>query len=310
MHVHAHDPAPARRPDPSAARQLAGALALTASFTVAEAIGGWISNSLALLADAGHMLTDDFALGLALFAVWSARRPPDPARTYGYRRAETLAALVNGAALTVLAGVIAFEAWRRLQRPPEVRYGVMAAVAVAGLVVNVAAALILHRGDRRDLNLRAAYLHVLGDLLGSVGALTAAAALWAFGWIWADAVAGLVIGIVIAVTSVRLVLEAVHVLMEGTPRGVDIDAVRRCLEEVPGVGSVHDLHLWSLSGGAPLLTAHLVADRARANGEVLRTAAERLREGFGIEHATLQVEPPDFNIVAVPGRPGPADPPQ
>ncbi len=293
-HRHAHPPAPARAP--GASRRLGLVLTITAVYALAEVIGGWLANSLALLADAGHMLTDIMALTLALVAAWSAQRPPDATRTYGYQRVEILAALFNGVVLIVIAVFIMLEAWERLGAPPAVNYGLMAGIAAGGLVVNVAGAWILG-GHRHGLNVRAAYLHVLGDLLGSLGVLLAAAGIGFLGWWWADPLVSVVIGVIIIVSAVRLVLESVHVLMEGSPAHLDPEEVRGRLSGLAGVCEVHDLHLWSLGGDNPLLTAHLVLDHSRDGSSVLREATELLRRKFGIRHATLQVEPPDFNIV-------------
>jgi len=290
-HIHTHE-----RSTEDRTRRLAAVLALTAVYAVAEVVGGLIANSLALLADAGHMLTDILALALALLAAWSARRPPDSSRTYGYQRIEILAALFNGAALIVIALFILVEAWDRLHAPPRVEYGLMAAVATGGLLVNLVGARLLV-GRHHGLNVRAAYLHVLGDLLGSVAALVAAGAIAWFGWARADAVASAVIGVIIVFSSVRLVLESVNVLLEGAPTHVSTTEVRECLARTPGVCEVHDLHLWSLGGVTPLLTAHLVVDHSVPADQVLRSAATALRERFGIDHSTLQIEPPDYNIV-------------
>ena len=288
-HSHPH-------PRNRATRSLAIVLVMTVAFTGAEVIGGVVSNSLALLADAGHMLTDILALSLALVAAWSARRPPDASRTYGYQRVEILAALFNGVALIVIAIFIFVEAWERFREPPEVAYGLMALVAAGGLLVNLVGAWILGR-HTQGLNMRAAYLHVLGDLLGSVGALAAAGAIALFGWGWADAAASVIIGAIIIVSAVRVVLESSHVLLEGAPSHLKLDEVRDCLGRVPGVCDVHDLHVWTLAGESPLLTAHLVLDHSRAATDVLREATAAIRERFGIDHSTLQTEPPDFNIV-------------
>jgi cobalt-zinc-cadmium efflux system protein len=271
-------------------------LILTLLYTVAEVVGGYISGSLALLADAGHMLTDNLALSIALFAAWSARRPPDQTRTYGFQRAEILAALANGVALVVISGYIAWEAYSRFQSPPEVRFGLMGAVAAGGLVVNIIGAWILHAGQNENLNMRAAYLHVLGDLLGSVGAIIAAVLIGLFGWNWADPLASVMIAGIIVFSSVRLILASVHVLMEGAPAHIPTREVRACLESIEGVAGVHDLHLWSLSEGSAILTAHLVSDHSVRPGNILRTATRLLEDRFGIRHSTLQVEPPDFNI--------------
>lgn len=298
MHVHDHGGG-------SDTRRLWWVLALTLSYTAVEIVGGLWSNSLALLADAGHMLTDNFALGLALFAAWSARRPPDPGRTYGYQRAEILAALCNGILLVVVAISIVWEAMERLGEPPEVAHGLMAAVAAGGLVVNIVGAAVLHGGHGHNLNVRGAYLHVIGDLLGSIGALSAAGLMAAFGWRWPDPVASIVIAAIIVVSSIRLLVEAVNVLMEGVPRHLDSAELRACLLGVPGVDDVHDLHVWSLGAGSPVLTAHLVTDHARRPGDILREAVACLEETYGITHATLQIEPPDYNIVQDLEPPGP-----
>jgi cobalt-zinc-cadmium efflux system protein len=274
-------------------------LALTATYAAAEVVGGWLANSLALLADAGHMLTDIMALSLALLASWIARRPPDTARTYGYQRTEILAALINGVALIVIALFILSEAWHRFQSPLTVEHRLMAAVAAGGLLINLAGAWIL-RGAHRGLNVRAAYLHVLGDLLGSVGALLAAGLIALFGWQWADPVASAAIAVIIVFSAAKLVLASINVLMEGVPAHLDIEEVQRSLRGTPGVGDIHDLHLWSLGGQTPLLTAHLVLDHAEPADVVLRLATRILRERFGITHSTLQIEPPDYNILHAP----------
>jgi len=276
-------------------RRLRWVLVLTVGYTVAEIVGGIASNSLALLADAGHMITDDLALGLAVLAGWFATRPPDRGRTYGYQRAEILAALANGVVLAGVCGLIFWEAIRRFSAPPEIRTGLMAWVATGGLAVNAVAAALLHR-HAHGLNARAARLHVLGDLLGSLGVLAASAAIALFGWLWADPVTSIVIGIVVIVGSVRLVLESVHVLMEGAPGHLDAEEIRQMLAALPGVSDVHDLHLWTLGGRVPLLTAHLRVEHSARSHDVLRNATAALKTRFGIEHVTLQIEPDDFNI--------------
>ena len=285
----------------AAHRRLTWVLALTLAYTAAEVAGGLASNSLALLADAGHMATDDLALGLAVLAGWFARRPPDRGRTFGYQRAEILAALTNGVILVVVCGFIFWEAINRFAAPPVVATGLMAWVAAGGLAVNLLAAWIL-RGHTQGLNARAAFLHVLGDLLGSVGVLVAAALIALFGWRFADPLASMFIGAIIVFSSARLVLDSVHVLMEGTPAHLDPEEIRRSLRAVAGVADVHDLHLWSLGGSAPLLTAHLVVDLSVRAHDVLRAATAKLETLYGIEHVTLQIEPPDFNILGI-GRP-------
>jgi cobalt-zinc-cadmium efflux system protein len=242
------------------------------------------------------MLTDIMALSLALLAAWSARRPPDAARTYGYQRVEILAALFNGVTLIVIALFIFLEAWERVWAPPAVNSALMAAVAFGGLLVNLIAARILHN-HRHGLNMRAAYLHVLGDLLGSLGALSAAGMIWLFGWYLADPLVSAVIGGIIVFSAVRLLLDSVNVLLEGAPSHLRTKEVQGCLTGIPGVSDVHDLHLWSLGGDSPLLSAHLVLDHTRPAAQVLRAATEELRQRFDITHSTLQLEPADYNII-------------
>lgn len=291
-----HCAGPLARPR-RASRRMALVLGLTVLYALAELVGGWLSNSLALLADAGHMLGDILALSLALLAAWSAQKPPDTSRTYGYQRTEILAALINGVALIVIALFIFLEAWERFRSPPEVGFGLMAAVAAGGLLVNLIGAWVLG-GHHHGLNVRAAYLHILGDLLGSIGVLVAAGLIAAFGWTLADPVISAVIGCIIIFSAVRVVLVAVNVLMEGVPSHIEFREVRESLAATPGVEGVHDLHLWSLAGGeTPLLTAHLVLDHSVPPETVLRQATRSLQERFGITHTTLQIEPRDFNIV-------------
>ena len=281
--------------DVSSSGRLAWVLALTLAYMVAEVVGGLLSGSLALLADAGHMLTDNLALALALVASRLARRPPDEGRTYGYQRVEILAALANAVLLTVMCVILVWEAMERLRQPLPIEPGLMAAVAAGGLAVNLLAAWILrHRGG--NLNVRAAFLHVLGDLLGSVGALAAAGLISWFGWLRADPLASLTICAILLWGAFRLLRETVHVLLEGSPSHLDPREIRAALLEIPGVADVHDLHVWSL-GTTPILTAHLVADHSLPAGRVLRDATVRVHERFGVTHATFQVEPPDFNIV-------------
>lgn len=296
-HPHAHPPAPrGGRPE----RRLAWVLALTLAYTLAEVVGGLLSGSLALLADAGHMMTDNLALALALAASRFSRRPPDEGRTYGYQRVEILAALGNALLLSVVCVAVVWEAWARIRAPRPVEAGLMGAIAAGGLAVNLVAAWIL-REREGNLNVRAAFLHVVGDLLGSAGALAAAGLVAWRGWLRADPVASLVICAILLWGAYRLLRETVHVLLEGAPSHLDIAEIRRTLLEVQGVAAVHDLHVWSL-GSTPLLTAHLVADHSLPLARVLREATDRVRDRFGIAHATLQVEPPDFNIVEGPLR--------
>lgn len=272
--------------------RLRWALALAASFMVAEVVGGIAANSLALLADAGHMLSDVAALGLSLFALWMAGRPSGSGKTFGYHRVEILAALVNGATLVALAVWIVVEAVGRLDAPPEVRGPLLLVVAVGGLVVNLIALAVLHGGRDESLNVRGAWLHVMADALGSVQAIGAGALIWAFGWYWVDPVASIVIAVLIVYSSWSLLQEAVSVLMESAPGHLDVDEVRDAILRVEGVGEVHDLHVWTITSGFVALSAHVVAEEgAERNGDLLPVLREELHDRFGIEHVTIQVEP-------------------
>jgi len=291
---------PARRPPlpPPPGRQhkrrLAVALMLAGGYMVAECVGGLLTHSLALLADAGHMLSDVAALGLSLFAMWFAERPADPRRTYGYYRLEILAALANGVALVVVAGAIFVEAFRRLRDPPQVQGAMMMAIAAGGLAVNLAMLGILGRGRRESLNLRAAWLHVLSDAWGSLGAIVAGLLIWAFGWHRADPILSTAIGLLVVYSAWRLLEEAVSVLMESAPRSIDVDAVRDALAAVPGVRGVHDLHVWTITSGMDSLSAHVVVAEGRSAPALLREIQDLLASRFGIHHVTIQIEPEDF----------------
>ncbi|MFW6080254.1 MAG: cation diffusion facilitator family transporter [Gemmatimonadota bacterium] len=271
-------------------RGLKAVLVLTAIFMIAEFVGGLLSNSLALLADAAHMLTDVGAVGLSLFALWFARRPATAGKTYGYLRFEILAALVNGVTLTIIAGGIFYEAWRRLQAPPEVQSSLMLAVAVVGLVVNIIAARFLHGAAGHNLNVRGAYLHVLGDLLGSVGAVAAAIVILATGWNTADPLISIFVGILILISSWKLVRESVDVLLEAVPAHIDVDEVRRAIDDIPGVDEIHDLHVWTVTSGFTAMSGHAVVEDADRHQPILEEIHRRMRERFGIRHVTVQLE--------------------
>jgi cobalt-zinc-cadmium efflux system protein len=287
-HGHAHDAEHLRS---ASRRSLVLVLGLTATFMVAEVVGGLLSNSLALLADAAHMLTDVAAIALALFALWFAQRPATPEKTYGYLRLEILAALVNGAALIVIALGIFYGAYRRLAEPEPVESGLMLAVAAVGLLVNVAAAWILHRSAGHSLNVRGAYLHVLGDLLGSVGAIVAALVILTTGWVLADPLISVVIGMLILVSSWKLVRESVDVLLEAVPRHIDLAEVRRAIEEIPGVEEVHDLHVWTVTSGFFAMSGHAVVRDPAQYQRVLSEIHDCMHDRFGIRHVTVQLEP-------------------
>lgn len=271
-------------------RRLAITLGLVTLYMVAEVVGGLLTNSLALLADAGHMLSDAGALALSLFAIWLAARPARSSYTYGYYRTEILAALVNGATLVAISIFIFLEAFKRIGEPPEVQGALMMGIATGGLVVNLVGLWILNAGRNASLNVRGAWLHVMTDALGSIGAIAAGALIWLFGWRWADPVASIVIGLLVVYSSWSLLKETVGVLMESAPAGIDVDEVRDSLLDVAGVEEVHDLHVWTITSGIVSLSAHLVAPGASERAAVLKAARKALHERFGIAHVTLQIE--------------------
>jgi cobalt-zinc-cadmium efflux system protein len=264
-------------------------LALTGSFMVLEAVGGWVSGSLALLADAGHMLTDVGALALSLLTAWVAQRPADETKTYGYLRWEILAALVNGAALFGIAGWVVYEAVQRLQHPAPIRTGLFLAVAAAGLAVNLVSLALLHRSREGSLNARGAYLHVLGDALGSVGALTAAAIIWFTGWTAADPIVSIALSLLILVGAWRLLRESTDILLESVPRHVALADVQRRILGVPGVAAVHDLHVWTVVTGMVALSGHAVVPDLADHPGVLE-GIRREMAALGIGHVTMQLE--------------------
>jgi cobalt-zinc-cadmium efflux system protein len=268
-------------------------LVVTALICLAELVGGWLTNSLALLSDATHMFTDVVALGLALFALWICSREATGSKTFGYFRAEILAALVNGVALWVVVLFIVAAAWHRLHNPPAVAGGGMLVLALIGLGANLFVASRLHEHRERSLNLRGAYLHVLSDLLGSVGAALAGLVILLTGWNAADALASMLIAALILFGSWKLVAEAVDILMEAVPAHIDVEALRRSLEGVPGTDEVHDLHVWSLTTGRYALSAHAVVrgdhDHA-ADDAILAAMADVCAREFHIDHVTIQLE--------------------
>jgi cobalt-zinc-cadmium efflux system protein len=271
-------------------RLLGWALAVTVLTMLVEGAGGFISGSLALLADAGHMLTDVAALGLSLFAFWLSARPRTTRHTFGWRRFEIFAAFLNGVALWGIAVVIAYEAYQRFKAPPRVRTGLMLVVALLGLASNVGVAAILSRGRKRNLNLRGAFLHVLSDGLGSVGVLAAAVIIRLTGApIW-DPIVSAAVCLLILWSSGRLIKESFHILMEAAPRDLDIGAVSRTLAGLPGVVEVHDLHVWTITSEFISLSAHLKIEEGRDPQEILRQAREAMASSYGISHTTFQLE--------------------
>ncbi len=270
-------------------RSLRIALILTAALLVVEVIGGILSNSIALLADAGHMLTDVAALGLALFVAWFSKQPGTPQKTYGYLRWEILAAFVNGATLLLISAWILWEAVIRLRAPEPISGGLMLGVAVSGLVVNIIAARVLVSGSSHNLNARGAYLHVLGDLLASVGTVAAAIAIRYTGWLVADPIASILTTVLIMRGAWLLVRESVDILLESTPAHIPLPAVRGQLEAIPGIESVHDLHVWAVTPAVVAMSAHCIVREAGQHQHVLEHIHDAMRL-FGIEHVTIQLE--------------------
>ena len=288
-------PLPGRKP-PEAGRGAANqrrlgiALALATAYLVVEVVGAVWTGSLALLADAGHMLSDVAALSLALFAAWVALRPADDRWTYGGSRAEILAALAQGAALMVVAVLISVEAFERFATPQTVQGPGVLAIATGGLLVNLAALRVLGDGHQHSLNVRGAWLHVLSDALGSIGAMGAGLLIWQFGWLWADPAASLAISALILFSAWHLIRDAVDVLMEAAPRHVDMEALRRGLAALESVQSVHDLHVWTLGQGRVALSCHLVTDHVANSESLLTDAYTLLGTQHDIDHATIQIE--------------------
>lgn len=275
------------------------ALGLTFVYMIAEAVGGWFANSLALIADAGHMLTDVGALTLTLAAIWFAGRPATSKKTYGYYRLEILAAFVNGIVLVLLSLAVIYEAFERWQAPAEVKGTQMTLIAAGGLVINIVAAFLLHSDHKHDLNMRSAWLHVMGDMLGSVAAIIAGVLIIAFGWLWADAVSSVLISAIIIVGAWRLIVESVNVLLEGTPPHINLAAVEQAIVGTSGVANVHDLHVWTISSGMEALSAHISHDNSVEHSELLAAVRAKLHDHFGIDHLTIQMESLSLDTEAI-----------
>src|SRR5919202_5392652 len=270
-------------------RALRLVFALTATFTIVEVVGGLITDSLALLADAGHMLSDILSLGLALFAVWLAGHPVTPNRSFGYKRAEILASLFNGVTLVAISIWIFVEAYRRFQDPPEILGGWMLTVAVLGLLVNLIGMLILSRSEGKSLNAQGALRHVIADALGSLGAIAAAGIIILTGWRYADPLISILIGLLVLGSSWNLLRNSVNILLEQTPRGINANEVGKKMASVAGVEEVHDLHIWTITSGFPALSAHVLVDCDENCHARRRDLEELLAREYGIEHTTLQV---------------------
>ena len=270
-------------------RRLTLVLGITAAVMVAEAVGGWLAHSLALLADAGHMLADVAALGLSLVVAYLAQRPATAERTFGLLRLEIVAALVNGAALLAISLGIALEALQRFRAPSQVHGALLLGVAAVSLVANVAGAAILHRGHHHSLNQRGAYLHIVGDVLGSAGALAAGAVILATGWVQADPLISVLIAVLILGSAWRLVKESTDILLEAAPGHIALADVHDRIASIPGVASVHDLHVWTVTSGVIAMSGHLVVQNPGDNQRVLEAVQERLG-AMGIGHVTVQME--------------------
>ncbi|MBK8576319.1 MAG: cation transporter [Elusimicrobia bacterium] len=264
--------------------------ALTSAVMLAEAAGGFFTHSLALLADAAHMLADAGALGLSLLAMRFAERPANQRKSYGYHRAEILAAFVNASILLLMSVLILIEAWERLRHPLEVMSGPMLGIAVVGLIVNLVGMRLLFHGAKESLNVKGAYLEVLSDALGSIGVIAAAAIMWRTRWYAADPIVSAAIGLFIVPRTWTLLKQAVHILMEGVPAHIDVNALEAAMKRVPNVCSVHDLHVWTITSGFDALSAHVDVDDPARGDRILADLRRVLKEEFEINHTTLQLE--------------------
>jgi cobalt-zinc-cadmium efflux system protein len=272
--------------------RLTAVLILTTIYMLAEVLGGLWTGSLALVADAGHMLTDAFGLGMALAAIWFSQRPATAAKTYGFYRTEILAAMANGVLLFGVAGYILYEAWSRFQQPEAINSVPMLVVAIGGLVVNLIGAKLLHGASEESLNARGAFLEVLSDLMGSIGVIVAAIVIYFTGWWQVDPIVSVLIGLFILPRTWGLMKSALDVLLESVPSGVDLEAIEEAMQAVSGVQSVHDLHVWSITSGFVAMSAHITGD-GRPSTDILHDVQAMLLERFKIQHATLQVEAED-----------------
>ncbi|MBU5266494.1 cation diffusion facilitator family transporter [Virgibacillus proomii] len=265
-------------------------------FMVVEAVGGFLTNSLALISDAGHMLSDAAALGLSLLAFKIGERQATYSKTYGYRRVEIIAAFINGLTLIIISLYIFYEAFQRFIEPPNVSASMMI-IAFIGLVVNIVVAWMLMRGDSQEnLNIRSALLHVLGDLLGSIGAIVAGILILLFGWDIADPIASVIVAILIVISGIRVTKDSIHILMEGKPTNINVEEVKSKLMELPGIDDVHDFHIWSITSEFPALSCHLVVDNTVDRDKILIQANKLLKKHFSISHSTLQIEGINLHI--------------
>ncbi|MBO8171367.1 MAG: cation transporter [Bacillaceae bacterium] len=272
-------------------RSLTIAFLITTGFMIAEVIGGIISNSLALLSDALHMLSDSASLALSLFAMWVAQKPPTKHKTFGYYRFEILAAFINGVTLIIISLYIYVEAYHRFMQPPEVGSITMITIAVIGLLANLVSAWVLTRGQTEEnLNIRSAFLHVLGDILGSAGAIVAGILILTLDWQVADPIISAVIATLVLISGIRVTRESLHVLMEGTPKDIALESLVRRLKEIPGVVEVHELHIWTITSGFHSLSCHIEILPDKDDQKILKQAKHIVQEEFGIYHTTIQIE--------------------
>jgi len=287
-HVHRHDRAQ------RSGKRLILVLVLTAFYMLAELFGGLWTGSLALLADSGHMLADVAALLLALMALWFGSRPATPNKTFGYYRLEILAALTNGVGLTLISFFIFYEAYLRLYAPPSIRSVPMTIVAAGGLIINLICARLLHYDRHDDLNMRGAWLHVVSDALGSLGAIVAGVLIAVLGWNVADPIISIMIAVLIVWSSWHLMRDATNVLLEGTPAHINLAAVEDAILETEGVSNVHDLHVWTITSGREALSAHVIHAYSISQPNLLKELRTKLHDRFGVDHLTIQMETPDF----------------
>ena len=293
-HSHSHDHAARPSSRDRDRRRIGWTLTLVLVYMGAEVAGGLLTNSLALLADAGHMFSDAGSLALALVAIRIAQREPTPSRSFGYHRAEPLAALAHGVTLVLVSAYVFGEAYLRFQDPPQVLAPPMLAIGAGGLAVNVVGLLILEAGRHESLNVRGAWLHVLADAAGSVGTIVAAGLIWWRGWSLADPIASVLIGLLVLGSSAGLLKDAVRILMQHAPAHIDVDEVNFAILSVHGVADVHDLHIWTVTSGRESLSAHVVVDDGRDYPEVLREIKDLLFERFKLDHCAIQLEPHGF----------------
>lgn len=290
-HSHSHSHSHSKN-----SKYLSIAFFITVSFMIVEIIGGVLSNSLALLSDAGHMLSDALALALSFFAMKLGQKAKTESKTYGFQRTEIIAALINGVTLIFIAGMICFEAFQRFVDQPEIKVPEMLTVASIGLLVNIVSAFILHKGSEESLNVKGAYLHVLGDALGSVGAIVGGIIILYTGYYFVDQIISVVIAVLILVSSINLLKETTDILLEGTPKQVDFQKIKNSLLKLESIDSVHDLHIWSLTNGQNILTCHLVSNQNSDSNSLLEKVNQLLKSKFQVSHTTIQIEKADSKI--------------